>query len=119
MALTESTRTGEFLRSEANGTRSREIVTILSGETISAGDVLGKVTASGKYVPLAPGASDGSEEAAAIAYEDCDASAADRDVTAIVRDAEVDAALLGFGAASAPQIVTAKTELAALGVISR
>lgn len=35
-----------------------------------AGTVLGKVTAAGKLVPLAPGASDGSESAVGILVED-------------------------------------------------
>jgi hypothetical protein len=117
---TETNRIGEFIGSEANGTRSREVVTILSGETVTGGAVLGKVTASGKYVPLDPGASDGSEAAAAIAYEDCDASAADTDVTVIVRDAEVKTdALVWASGVTAPQQATAIAELAALGIIAR
>jgi len=42
--LTEGKYAGEFIASEANGTRSRETVTILSGENVVAGEVLGKVT---------------------------------------------------------------------------
>lgn len=41
--LTETPAAGAFLASEANGTRSRETVTILSGQTLQAGTVLGKV----------------------------------------------------------------------------
>lgn len=44
MALTEGQHTGEFIESESNGYRSRETVTILSGQTVKAGHVLGKVT---------------------------------------------------------------------------
>ena len=38
-------------------------ITVLSGETLEAGAVLGKVTASGKYKALDPAAVDGSEVA--------------------------------------------------------
>jgi hypothetical protein len=48
---------GEFILSEANGQRSREAITIASGAgIIAAGTVLGKVTATGKYLASAVGA---------------------------------------------------------------
>lgn len=50
--LTEGKHAGEFLVSEASGFRSRETVTILSGQDVSAGDVLGKVT-KGAATPAA------------------------------------------------------------------
>ena len=52
-------------------------VTILSGQNLVAGSVLGKVTASGKCVLSLSGSSDGSETPYAILMEDRDASAAD------------------------------------------
>ena len=42
--LTEGKHAAEFLVSEAAGSRSRERITVLSGETLVAGAVLGKVT---------------------------------------------------------------------------
>jgi len=42
--FTENLHAGNFIASEANGTRSRETVTILSGQDLRAGAVLGKVT---------------------------------------------------------------------------
>lgn len=42
--LTEGKHAAEFLVSEAAGTRSRERITVLSGETLVGGTVLGKVT---------------------------------------------------------------------------
>jgi len=42
MALTETMHPAEFLVSEAEGSRSREAVTVLSGETLLAGHVLGR-----------------------------------------------------------------------------
>jgi hypothetical protein len=53
------------------------IGTILSGENLKRGCVLGKVTASGKYVAHDDGASDGSEVIAAILAEDTDATSGD------------------------------------------
>jgi hypothetical protein len=42
--LTEGQYKGEFLVTEAEGTLSRETVTVLSGQTLKPGHVLGKVT---------------------------------------------------------------------------
>ncbi|MGH6898651.1 MAG: head decoration protein, partial [Geminicoccaceae bacterium] len=44
--LLEGRYAGEFVVSEGNGKISRETITVLSGETLQAGAVLGKVTAS-------------------------------------------------------------------------
>jgi len=120
MALTETNRTGEFLASEANGTRSREVVTLLSGESVKAGEVLGKVTASGKYVAFNQDAATGEEAAAAIAYEDADASGGDISITVVIRDAEVNAAKLIWPSdITGPETTTALGELEALGIIAR
>jgi Bacteriophage lambda head decoration protein D len=54
--LQEGRYAGEFIVSEGNGSISRETITVLSGETLQAGAVLGKVTASGKYKALDPAA---------------------------------------------------------------
>jgi len=73
--LTEGRHPGEFLMTEANGQRSRDSITIASGAGIIApGTVLGKITASGKYLASAAGATDGSQTAVAIALYGCDAT---------------------------------------------
>ena len=59
--LQEGRYAGEFIVSEGNGKISRETITVLSGQNLQAGAVLGKVTASGKYKALDPAAVDGSE----------------------------------------------------------
>lgn len=111
---------GGFLVSEASGTRSREAVTLISGQNLLAGSVLGKITASGKYTQLNPGASDGSEAAAAILFGDSDASAADLAVAAIVRDSEVHKdELVWPSGISGGQKTTALGELLALGIVAR
>lgn len=112
--MTEARRTGEFLISEASGTRSREEVTIAAAATaLVAGTVLGKITASGKYVAYANGAADGSEVAAGALYAAVADSAADQKAVIIARDAEVDGALLT--GIDAPGTV----DLTALGIIVR
>jgi len=84
---------GEFILSEGNGAISRETVTVTGG-SYPAGKVLGQVTASGKYTEHTPGATGGSEVAAAILYEAVDASGADADGVIVARMAEVNGDLL-------------------------
>lgn len=50
--------------------------TIAAGNNVAQYTVLGRVAASGEYVPWNPAATDGSEKAVAIAAEAVDASAA-------------------------------------------
>ncbi|AHF03435.1 hypothetical protein MARPU_05750 [Marichromatium purpuratum 984] len=67
---------------------SRETVTIPAGTgVVEANTVLGRVTASGKFIPYDDAATDGSEAAAAVSLYPVDATDADVDVTAIVRSA--------------------------------
>jgi len=51
---------------------------IASGQNLELGSVLGKVTASGKYVLSTSAASDGSQVPSAILSNDVDASSADQ-----------------------------------------
>lgn len=121
--LTEDRRTtGHYIVSEAaNIYRSREQVIIASGAgVLTSGAVLGKITASGKYVAYAPGAADGSENAAAILYEGCDATSADARRAITARDSEVVAnALVWAAGVTDPQKTAALAALAALGIIAR
>jgi hypothetical protein len=118
--LQEGRYAGEFIVSEGNGSISRETITVLSGETLQAGAVLGKVTASGKYKALYPAAVNGSEAAAGVLYDHVDALAADAEGIAIVRLAEVIAAELVWpdGITGGEQ-TTALGEFAALNIIAR
>ena len=118
--LTEGRYAGEFIVSEGNGKISRETITVLSGQSLQAGAVLGKVTASGKYKALDPAAADGSQIAAGILYDAVDAAAADAEGVAVVRLAEVNAAELVWPAGiTAGQKTTALGQLATLTVIAR
>ena len=62
---------GEYLRIE-------RIITIASGSALTKGSVLGRVTASGKFILSESDATDGSETPDAILAEDVDASAEDK-----------------------------------------
>ncbi|ASS56878.1 head decoration protein [Rhizobium leguminosarum] len=120
--LTQGLRpTGHYLVSEANGFRSREVGVIASGSgKLDAGAVLGQVTATKKFKPLAPAAADGTQNAAAILYEACDATSADVRRTLTARDSEVQAAVLVWPAgATDNQKTAALAQLAALGIASR
>jgi hypothetical protein len=120
MALTEGKHNFEFLLSEANGQLSREQVTVtVAGATaLPAGAVLGKLTATGKYVAYDDVGSDGSEIAAAVLCNDCPATNGDYKRTIIARNAEVIAAMLtqvGTGALNANGVADLKT----VGIIVR
>lgn len=120
--LVEGRHPGEFIMTEANGQRSRENITVASGAGIIApGTVLGKITASGKYISSAIGALDGSEIAAAIAIYGADASTQDVAISAIVRDAEVNGIILTWHADrdQPAEKASAIADLAARGIIVR
>jgi hypothetical protein len=120
MAKTESTHRGEFLVSEANGQRSREQVTIESGQDLNAGHVLGQVSSSGEYKEYDPSNADGSETAVATAYDAVDATSGAKDAVIVSRDAEIDAAqLTWFSGATDAEKETGKDELANEGIIAR
>lgn len=104
--LTEGRHAGEFIVSEANGDRSRNQATLVSGQDLAAGAVLGLITASGKYTahdPVTP-ATDGSEVARAILLAPTDASGGDQRCVVVDLDAEVDGGALTWHATiSGPQ----------------
>ncbi|MDR2366437.1 MAG: head decoration protein [Zoogloeaceae bacterium] len=93
--LQEGSHTAEFLLSEGNGEISREEVLIKSGAVYSAGQVLGIVTATGKYAAYDNSDSTtGLGVAAGVLYAPVDAADADQKATVIVRLAEVVQSLL-------------------------
>lgn len=111
---TEGVHAGEVLLSEANGTRSREeLILDATDAVLPAGQLLGKITASGLYVPYSNAATDGSEVAAAVLYAPVGISAGQQRALGIVRDAEVKRALLtGLD-------TTGEADLLALGIVCR
>jgi len=121
MALTETNRAGEFIISEGNGTYSREAITVVSGQNLAAGTVVGKITASGKYTAYDDDLSAGTGDAAAgILYAAVDASGGDAPGVIICRQAEVADSLLVWASTNDSGDKTAgKADLAALGIIIR
>jgi len=112
--LVEGRHVGEYLVSEAEGTLSREEVTVTqAGTALVSGTVMGKVTASGKYKPYNNGASDGTEVAAGVLYTHCAAATGDRKAVLHVRNAEV------FGAALTGSDAPGIADLKLLNVIVR
>lgn len=124
--MTTKTETGHaagFLLSEANGNRSRDIITVSAGQNLKAGAVLGKITAGspiGEYKAYDNGASDGSQAAAAILLDDCDASSGDTKATGILRDAEVNGYELVYDAGQNDAAkIAALADFLALGILVR
>lgn len=114
-----------FLLSEANGNRSRNEGVIDTGAgVVEAGTVLGKVTATGKYVP-SPHAQvvgiEGAETAVAILGYGVDASTGDMPCVVVDLDAEVKLPMLKFDASIDDQAKTdAKlAQLATVGIRAR
>ena len=114
-------QTAHYIISEAAGFRSRDPIVIASGAgVLKPGAVLGKVTASEKYVAYDPDAETGEEVAAAILYEGCDATSTDVRRTATVRDTEVHADVLVWGdEITDPEKTAALASLASVGIIGR
>ena len=110
-----------YLVSEANGTRSRDVVTLAQGHNCLPGTVLGKITASGKYAAHDPAAVDGTETAVAVLWGNADASAGDAPAVAVVRGpAIVNRHDLFFaGTPSEGEIAAAHTALLAAGILVR
>ena len=118
--LKDSPGAGHFILSEANGYRSRQRVAFGPGQTIKAGQLYGVITVSKLAVKLAPGAADGSETPAGIAFDDVVTTTATGEGVGIERDAEVASVRLIWDAAvTEPQKVAALAVLAAKGVVAR
>jgi len=99
---------------------SLDKVTLITGQNLLAGTVLGKITASGKYTKHATGAADGSQTAAAILYAPCDATSADMPCVVVSRLAEVaDDKLIYMTAISAPNKLAAIAALLTTFIVVR
>lgn len=92
-----------------------ESITLASGQNLKRGAVLGKITASGKYVLSLAAASDGSQTPSRILAVDTDASAGDKTTVVYRRgDFQSQAVILGAGhtvASVTPVLSAANIEL--------
>lgn len=75
-----------------------EPIVLASGQNLKRGAVLGRITASGKYVLSLSAAADGSQAPAAVLAVDTDATGADKNTVAFFRgDFQAQAVILGAG----------------------
>ena len=118
--LNESNYLGDWLKFEEDNLYSREEVTVITGQNLGTGAVIGKITASGKVTELAPGAADGSENAAGVLLLPVDATAADQPGVIIARHSLCsDKGLVWPGGITGPQKTAAINQLEALGILVR
>jgi len=120
-AIKEGLNLGDLLKYEAPNLYSRDRVTINVGQTLVLGAVVGVITASGKVKALDPSASDGSQFAAGVLMQECDAALMERDDGLMVaRHAIVADHALTFPASiTQAEKQTALQQLKNLGVLVR
>lgn len=120
-AITEGLNLGDLLKYEAPNLFSRDQVTVASGQTLPLGAVVGIVTATGKVKQIDPSATDGSQYAAGILMQPCDAALIDReDGLMVARHAIVaDHALTWPAAITVAEKQAAVLQLKSLGVLIR
>ncbi|CAJ0780968.1 hypothetical protein LMG18090_01259 [Ralstonia mannitolilytica] len=119
--LQEPLNLGDLLKYEAPNLYSRERVTVAAGQSLPLGAVVGMVTATGKVKQIDPSATDGSQYAAGVLMQACDAHLADRDDGLMVaRHAIVASHALQWPAGiAAVEQQAAMAQLKALGVLVR
>ncbi|UXC36026.1 head decoration protein [Cupriavidus gilardii] len=119
--LAEPLNLGDLLKFEAPNLYSRDRVTVAAGQNLPLGAVIGIVTATGKVTRIDPPATDGTQVAAGVLLQACDATLADRDDGLIIaRHAIVaDHALAWPEAITNAEKLTAVAQLKALGVLVR
>ena len=117
----ESMNLGDLLKYEAPNLYSRDRVTVVAGNNLPLGAVVGMVTATGKVKSLDPSATDGSEVAAGVLMQACDAALAERtDGLVVARHAIVsDHALQWPTGITTGEQQAAIAQLKSLGVLVR
>jgi hypothetical protein len=117
---TESNSLGDWLKFEEDNLYSRDEVTVIAGQNLATGTVIGVITTSGKVTQLVPAASDGSQNAAGVLLHPVDASAADQPGVIIARHAICsDKGLVWPVSITGPQKAAAISQLKALGILVR
>lgn len=120
-ALREPNNLGDLLKYEAPNLYSRDRVTVAAGQSLALGCVIAIVTATGFVKAIDPTASDGSQIAAGVLMQDCDAQLAERnDGLIIARHAIVsDRALVFPEGIAAADKAAAIAQLKTLGILVR
>lgn len=117
--LTEGMHEGEFIGELAMGIGYHvDVVTVVTGQNLAAGAVVGKISASGKYAAYDNTLATGVEVAAGILVAACNATAADVTTARVLRrgPAVVNGNDLGWAANDATGIAAGKVDLLALGI---
>ncbi|MDZ4095763.1 MAG: head decoration protein [Paracoccaceae bacterium] len=120
--LTQPPSMGDVLKYEVNPNYTRETVTLLQGMPYPVGSVLGKITASSKYMLSTASGTDGAETASAVLLYAVDATLADAVGIVVIRGpAIVSRAGLAYEATvnDAAKITAKIAQLAAAGIIAR
>lgn len=116
----ESSYLGDVVKYEAPNLYSRDTETVVTGQNLAIGTVVGRITASGKITILAPAAVDGSQIAIGVMAAAVDATTADKTGLLIERHALVsDKAVVWPGGITAPQKTTAIGQLKTAGILVR
>lgn len=120
-ALAEPLNLGDLLKYEAPNLYSRDRVTVASGQNLQLGTVVGIVTATAKFKQLDPSAEDGTQVAAGVLLQACDAALIDRDNGLVVARHAIVAhhALAWPDAITTAEKLAALAQLKALGVLVR
>ena len=119
--ITESNNLGDLLKYEAPNRYSRDVATIAAGQNLPLGTVVGIVTATAKFKQLDPSAEDGTQVAAGVLLQACDAALIDRDDGLVVARHAIVAhhALAWPDAITTAEKLAAIAQLKALGVLVR
>ncbi len=119
--FTESMNLGDLLKYEAPNLYSRDRVTVAAGQNLPLGAVIGVVTATGKVKQIDPSATDGTQVAAGVLMQACDAALAERtDGLVVARHAIVsDHALQWPTGITTGEQQAAVAQLKSLGVLVR
>ena len=119
--FSESMNLGDLLKYEAPNLYSRDRVAVASGQNLPLGTVVGLVTVTGKFKQIDPSAEDGTQVAAGVLLQTCDATLIDRDDGLVVARHAIVAhhALAWPDAITTAEKLTAIAQLKALGVLVR
>jgi hypothetical protein len=117
----ESMNLGDLLKYEAPNLYSRDRVTVAADQNLPLGAVVGMVTATGKVKQIDPSATDGTQVAAGVLMQACDAALAERtDGLIVARHAIVsDHALQWPTGITTGEQQAAIAQLKSLGVLVR
>jgi hypothetical protein len=120
-AITEGLNLGDLLKYEAPNLYSREQVTVVAGQNLALGAVVGRITATAKFKVFDPAATDGSELPAGILLGACDATLIDRDDALLLARHGMAAsnAVVWPAGLTVEQKTTALAQLSSLGVLVR